>query len=577
MARAVWCDYYWSPPSFLASAGMTASPASSRRRSMHRINQKATQDNSVPACAYECHDEQMQDPFEESFDADGIPLYTSVPDDEQKCEANTDPEASEDEADEVTMLSSPKGPSKSRSRSKAKAKTSSQGVGRVKSGNSETSWSTASSAASSASLTSRRSTKRRMRSRESSDETHSSSASLASSRYSRSRGAQMLRHLAHNRNNLLKDHMQLLEDEHNTTLSQLQYLSQPSSSSSVSAQGYERRSSTRISMSRNRSLPENPDSSPSRVPHRDSLKRKYSASTARPVRLDSKRVSLRGLTKEEGHLTRDEAMNLLSEFPCKEAKHYQKKSACGSTLRDLIRCARNGDTKGLVAILDDKKANVDIDGKSSSGKTALITAAEHGHVGTVIALFGRGANLEVTDPQGNTALMRAAAKAHHEAFLMLLSAGARDDVRNSQNKSIVVIAATKLGDSKRHSFKQRLHILRTTFERATPNLQTKRIPQYQDVDQYFLENKQTRDLLEGWSKALTRKKDLHIPSYSEFHKCDLNEFFETKHARWEMHVWCKVLILLCFVVFDNYFEHFDLTSYRTYIVYGLLYIGAYSI
>ncbi|GBG26832.1 Ankyrin repeat domain-containing protein 1 [Hondaea fermentalgiana] len=357
----------------------------------------------------------------------------------------------------------------------------------------------------------------------------------------------------------------------------------------------------------------NVGSSSPRTPHRESLKRRpssgsYSSSGQRRSRaarkpLDEKRVSLRGLTKADGHITRDEARRLceeeldadleaafsrasnsrtstrsaplatLSEVRDDEADDYESGNA---SVRGLIRLARHGDTKSLVAMVDKADGSIDIDGKSSSGKTALISAAEHGHVGTVIALFGRGANLEETDLHGNTALLRAASKGHLEVLVMLLSAGASDVARNDKGESAVVLAAAKLADAKRQTFDQRMQILLTLFERAKPDLETGRIPQYVASDSGVIEHRRTRELLEEWSAARALEKDLHLPSQSEFHKCNLGEFFKTRHASYDMHIWFKVLLLLCFVVYDTYLKHFE-SSYKTYIVYAVLYFGAYSI
>ena len=65
------------------------------------------------------------------------------------------------------------------------------------------------------------------------------------------------------------------------------------------------------------------------------------------------------------------------------------------------------------------------------GATALILAAQSGHVEVVRLLLEAGADKDVADDDGATALMEAAYRGHVEVVRLLLEAGADKDMASN--------------------------------------------------------------------------------------------------------------------------------------------------
>ena len=83
------------------------------------------------------------------------------------------------------------------------------------------------------------------------------------------------------------------------------------------------------------------------------------------------------------------------------------------------------------------------DAKGGDGFTALMLAAQHGHLEVVKLLLERGATIAAKDSKGFTPIMRAAQEAHLEVVKLLLERGATVDAENNKRGTPIIIAAQK--------------------------------------------------------------------------------------------------------------------------------------
>ncbi|MES1925683.1 ankyrin repeat domain-containing protein [Salinisphaera sp. T31B1] len=99
----------------------------------------------------------------------------------------------------------------------------------------------------------------------------------------------------------------------------------------------------------------------------------------------------------------------------------------------LHYAAARGDRAGVESILDN---GLSVNLRTRRGRTPLILAAQHGHLGVVHALLARHAGLEARDGQnGFTALHWAADRYHPAIARALLVHGARVDAANKWNQT----------------------------------------------------------------------------------------------------------------------------------------------
>ncbi len=298
----------------------------------------------------------------------------------------------------------------------------------------------------------------------------------------------------------------------------------------------------------------------------------------------SKRVSVRGLTREEGLVTREMAKNFSTRYSLRRTRAMTAEQVLGRhsvSIRSLVKLAKKGDVEKSVALVE--YGYVDVNGICSEdkGKTALIAAAGMGRTATIVALYGLNADLEATDDRGDTALIKAASKGHVETVLTLLSCGSDSTLRNNAGESALIAAAQRIHTAKdKQEFEDYIEIVRAFFERARPDPKTGSIPDYDPKkDSKLIENETTLLLLDEWMKARLLRRELYLPSYKAFlshgkNKFDLAEFFEKAHNRLDLTSWIKIIALLVFIVYDTYSPHFE-DTYTTLAVYTFLYIVAY--
>lgn len=103
------------------------------------------------------------------------------------------------------------------------------------------------------------------------------------------------------------------------------------------------------------------------------------------------------------------------------------------TVRELITAADKGDIGKVVALLD---SGVDVnavfkDGSQLSGRTALMVASLHGYENLVGVLIKRGANVNLKADTGETALLLAMDSEDLKTIEVLVSAGADPNVQVS--------------------------------------------------------------------------------------------------------------------------------------------------
>src|SRR5580658_2799812 len=85
--------------------------------------------------------------------------------------------------------------------------------------------------------------------------------------------------------------------------------------------------------------------------------------------------------------------------------------------------AKAGNLSEVKRLLDSKEASIE-DRDTKLGPTALIVAAQNGHLEIVKELLNRGANIEAKENYGFTALLRAARGDYTEILIELLNRGA---------------------------------------------------------------------------------------------------------------------------------------------------------
>jgi len=105
-----------------------------------------------------------------------------------------------------------------------------------------------------------------------------------------------------------------------------------------------------------------------------------------------------------------------------------------------------GDSGGHYSRSDDKEntenaafyKGSDLDLQDKYGNTALIRAAKHGDVETVISLIQKGANLDLQGQFRNTALIEAATNGHTEIVATLVKNGAQLDLQNEYGHTALI-------------------------------------------------------------------------------------------------------------------------------------------
>jgi ankyrin repeat protein len=86
-------------------------------------------------------------------------------------------------------------------------------------------------------------------------------------------------------------------------------------------------------------------------------------------------------------------------------------------------------------------AGADKEAKNQKGFTALISAAQNGHVECVDKLLTAGANKKAKTHQGNTALIIAAEEGHDKCGKLLLTAGADKEAKQIEGFTALISAA----------------------------------------------------------------------------------------------------------------------------------------
>ena len=109
-------------------------------------------------------------------------------------------------------------------------------------------------------------------------------------------------------------------------------------------------------------------------------------------------------------------------------------------LSAIIWAANNGHIETVEALL---KIGYDINDQSNNGRSPLLWASYWGHVDMVQYLIDHNANINLIDVDGMTALMLAILHNRHEIIHILINNGANVVIKNSHDATALTIAQTK--------------------------------------------------------------------------------------------------------------------------------------
>ena len=106
----------------------------------------------------------------------------------------------------------------------------------------------------------------------------------------------------------------------------------------------------------------------------------------------------------------------------------------------LITAARAGDIDKCVRLLKDKKRTCDVSRRGMGKKTAVMAAAEGGHLDIVELLLEHGASLTDKDKDNNSLIMLASKSGNLELVELLLSKGANPNDKSNNGLSSIIYA-----------------------------------------------------------------------------------------------------------------------------------------
>ena len=135
-----------------------------------------------------------------------------------------------------------------------------------------------------------------------------------------------------------------------------------------------------------------------------------------------------------------ETNNTSGTVPTEVAQTIDPAKEGKKTETPLTRTAGKGDVTEVQALLD-RGANVNE--KTESGVTALMTAAGMNHLEVVQLLVNRRADVNARSPGGYTALMSAALNGHAEVVKVLLEKGAEVNAKDISGRTALKYAESK--------------------------------------------------------------------------------------------------------------------------------------
>ena len=111
---------------------------------------------------------------------------------------------------------------------------------------------------------------------------------------------------------------------------------------------------------------------------------------------------------------------------------------------NLFSAAILGKTERVKSILAD---GIDVNGKTATGRTAMMGASFNGNVRVARVLLSYGADVNLADNQGSTALMDAIIFGREELVTLLITAGADVTAADKQNVSVLEKAKKTQNDN----------------------------------------------------------------------------------------------------------------------------------
>lgn len=150
------------------------------------------------------------------------------------------------------------------------------------------------------------------------------------------------------------------------------------------------------------------------------------------------------LAAHNGHLTVakvlvDGGADINAECNCPKVEEEPRWSPLVAAIRK--------DRKEIVDFLLAK--NAELNRKSGTGATALITAASEGDAAIVRKLLGKGADVNATDQNGGTPLMEAAGRSGNtavELMTILMEKGASVNAKDNEGWTALMVAALQMNE-----------------------------------------------------------------------------------------------------------------------------------
>lgn len=254
--------------------------------------------------------------------------------------------------------------------------------------------------------------------------------------------------------------------------------------------------------------------------------------------------------------------------------------------KTLISCVLENDIQSLSYLMTVCEENRLIDNyneaQDKKGNNLLAIATAKGAKKILLTLLHFSKlDINAQNKLGYTSLAVAGFYGRIEMLQMLLSFNADVTVRTVNRESCLIIVALRVNDAEdaleyyRYMNMLRVLVLRSRFIKKSRT----KLEDYDANDQKSLKlDHRIKAVLKEWIRSKAKLKTLWIPPYEMYNHSRngvnlLTYHFKRRRQEIRYMTWCKILLLLFFIVYDIFFEGF---TYNV-LCYVALYSMAYHI